>query len=149
MQRVGFDDHRAPGGQSRSRICPRSTEGQREVRRSEHGDGADRQAHAPQIGPWASGLFCRAAGVDGHVEERALLEDVGEETELPGGTGQLAGEPRRPEGRLLIGELGQRRGGTDGGGHVPQGPHPFGQGHVLEGLRGGGGGGQDGGELVR
>ena len=131
MQRVGLGDDRAPGGQRRCRVRPGGPEGQREVRGAEHGHEPDAHARAAYFGPGAAGFVRGATGVYGHLEQRALLEDVGEETELAGGTSQLTGEPYRPEGRLLISQLGQRGGGGDGVGHVAQRPHPLGQGDLL------------------
>ncbi len=77
VQRVGLGDDGAAGGQRRRRVRPGGPEGQREVRSAEHGHEPDAHARTAYFGPGATGLARSTARVYGHLEQRALLEDVG------------------------------------------------------------------------
>ena len=81
---------------------PGHGEGEREVRGGEHRDRPDRQADPAQVRrTGAVGLGHR------YVQEAAVVQHLGEQAQLAGAAGHLAGQPRGPERGLGVGQLGQ------------------------------------------
>ena len=157
MRRVALHDDGASGGESRGGVAARDREGEREVRRAEHGDGAERTQDAPQVGSRRDGR--RARMVDRRLEVGALDDRLREEAQLRCGAGELSREARGAEVRLVVGDpdelrpvriecvrdRGEPRGAL-GGGRRDRDREGSARGirDLVEGRHGGGRGGGDG-----
>ena len=86
---MGLDHHRATGGQRRSGVAARHRKGQREVRRAEHRDRADRNLARAQIGA-GQGLTFGQRGFNDRARPVAFAQDLGKHAQLAGGAAQLA-----------------------------------------------------------
>ena len=99
MVGVGLDHDRAAGREGAGGVAAGDAEREREVAGREDGDRAERDL--------AAGAGRGAAGVGGRrpawsmttSRKRALVDDVGEDPQLVGGAGELAGEPGRRRAR--------------------------------------------------
>ncbi len=96
--RMRFRDDRTTGGDRRRGVLTGNREGEREVARTEDGDGSERVEHPPQIRQRTGGGGARV--VDRRLEVRTLAHNVGEETELVAGACDLGPQPRFTEGGL-------------------------------------------------
>jgi hypothetical protein len=82
VRRVPLDDHRAARGERRGGVAAGDREREREVRRAEHRDRADRHVDPAQVGPRQR----RALGqrrIDRRVEPVTLANDLREQPQLP------------------------------------------------------------------
>ena len=84
-----LDDHRAAGRERGRRVAARDGEREREVRRAEHGDRADRDVAQPQVDA-RQRLALGARGIDARIEEAAVAHDRREQAELADGAPALA-----------------------------------------------------------
>ena len=103
---VGLDDDRVAGRQRAGGVAARDREREGEVRRRVHGHHAERHLVAAQVGDGRGGGVVGV--VDDDVEERALVDDVGERAQLVAGAGEFAVQPDRAERGLRVGHLDER-----------------------------------------
>ncbi len=94
-------DHGRAGGDGRRDVAAEHREGEGEVARAEDGDGADGDEHAADVGARAERGV--AGVVDGGLDERALADGLGEQTELEGAAAGLAREAGDAEAGLGVG----------------------------------------------
>ena len=92
--------------QGRGGVAAGDREREGEVRRREDGDRAEGAEQAAQLGPRRNGGG--VGGVDDGLEVRALLEDSGEQPQLPGGAGDLTAQALGAQVRLTVGDLDER-----------------------------------------
>lgn len=97
---VALDHDGAARCQRRGRVATGGGEGQREVRRAKHRDGAQRALHHAEVRP-GQGRAVGQGGVVADVEEGVRPDVRGEEAELAAGAPALALEPRLREAGLL------------------------------------------------
>ncbi|MGX1159630.1 hypothetical protein RKD54_000539 [Pseudarthrobacter sp. SLBN-100] len=105
VARVGLDDHGAANCQGRGGVTAGDREGEREVRRREHGHRPNGLQDAAQVGRGWSGLRVRV--VDHCLEVGAFGDHAGEQAKLPGGPGYFPGEAGGAQAGLGIGDLHQ------------------------------------------
>ena len=89
MGGVALDHDRASGGERRGGIAPGGREGQREVRRAEYRDRADRDHAQPQVRA-GQRLAIGQGGIDAQLLPRALAHDIGEQAQLAHGAAPFA-----------------------------------------------------------
>ena len=87
-----------PGRQRGRGVAAGHAEGEREVAGAEHDHGAERDEHAPHVGP-RDRAGVRVGGVDDRLEVVARRDDVGEQLELDAGALELAGHAARRAAR--------------------------------------------------
>eukprot|EP01137_Pigoraptor_chileana_P001419 Opistho-2@39022 len=86
---VTLDHDGRTGGEGRCGVTTRHREGEREVGRTEDGDGADRMVDAAQVGARQRGAV-RQCLVDGGVQPVAQAHIAGEQAQLADGAATLA-----------------------------------------------------------
>ena len=91
VRRVALDDDRAAGRERGRGVAADGAEGEREVARAEDRDRADRDEHAPQVGP-RRGLRVGVGQVDDRAEVLAGGDEVGERPQLHRGALELAAQ---------------------------------------------------------
>ena len=103
MARVRLQQHRAARGKGGRGVATGDAEREGKVARRVHRDRPDGPQHPAEIGPGPHGPG-RVGVVDGCLQERAVAEDLREESELERRALQLALQPIDTEMGLLRGE---------------------------------------------
>ena len=96
MRVMGLDDDGAAGGQRRCGVAAGDGERQREVACTEDGDRAQRDEALANVGAWQRGSV-GTRRIDAGAVPAALAKHLGEQSQLAGGTADLAGDARLGE----------------------------------------------------